>query len=141
MNSSVLTKIMPARAAARDASVVVDLDDLIAKPVAFKFRGKTYLVEPVTAEKFIEISDSLAIAGNLLTAAQGGAEIHDSQVYAAYQKFVSALVPSFTVDILKQMQLAQVHALINLIIKHATGQPMNLDETIEKKKIALALKT
>lgn len=132
-------KIMPTRDA-RDQSLVVDLDDLIAKSVGFKFRGKQYKVKPVSTEKFMELSEKLADAGRLVTLAQAGEQIAEAQVYKAYQEFISVLVPNFTVDIFTEMELPQVHALLNLIIKHATGQPMNLDQILEKKKINLTPK-
>lgn len=127
-------KIMPARSA-KDMSLVLDLDDLITKPVGFKFRGKIHRVEPVSAETFMELSQALSEAGTLAADARGGSVVAQDEVYEAYQKFISVLVPSFTVSLLKEMQLPQVHALINLIIKHATGQPMELSGELEKKKL------
>jgi hypothetical protein len=136
--SGAMHKLMPARSA-KDMSMIVDLDDLITRPVGFKFQGKIYRVEPVSAQTFMELSDALSEAGNLLAAAKAGDKIAEVQVYEAYQKFVSVLVPKFTVNILKEMQLPQVHALINLIIKHATGQPMSPQEITEKKKLSMNL--
>lgn len=136
--SGVVQKIMPARSA-KDMSLILDLDDLITKPVGFRFRGKIYRVEPVSAETFMELSQALSEAGSLLEAAKVGGIMAMDEVYEAYQKFVSVLVPTFTVSILKEMQLPQVHALINLIIKHATGQPMDLNGELEKKKMMLGL--
>ena len=129
--SGAVQKIMPARSA-KDMSLVLDLDDLITKPVGFKFRGKIHRVEAVSAETFMELSESLAAAGNLISNSNG--LIAQEEVYNAYQRFVSVLVPDFTVSMLKEMQLPQVHALINLIIKHATGQPMDLTGELEKKR-------
>jgi hypothetical protein len=131
-------KIMPTRGE-RDMSMVVDLDDLVTRPVGFRFRGKLHRVEPVSAQTFMELSDALSEAGNLLDRARAGDKLGEEAVYAAYQKFVSVLCPSFTVNLLRDMQLPQVHALINLIIKHATGQPMRLEEITEKKKMTLSL--
>ena len=119
--------------------MIVDLDDLITKPVGFTFKGKLYRVEPVSAEKFMELSKALSEVGALLADAQAGNELAEKQVYDVYQKFVQVLVPSFTADILKEMQIAQVHAMINLIIKHATGQPLVMEELTEKKKMNLKL--
>ena len=139
MSGGVIQKIRPTRAD-KDMSMIVDLDDLVTRPVGFRFRGKIYRVEPVSAKTFMELSDSLAEAGRLMDLAQAGSSIEESQIYEAYQQFVSVLCPSFTIDILKDMQLPQVHALINLIIKHATGQPMRLEEITEKKKMTLKLR-
>jgi hypothetical protein len=130
---------MPARAQAQDMSMIVDLDDMLSKPVGFRFRGVLYRVEPVTTETFLRISTHLSEAGQLLQRQKDGEVLTDVQVYEAYQKFIAVLVPTFKVDVLRQMQIPQVHALINLIIKHATGQPMNLGELSEKKKLTLNL--
>lgn len=115
--------------------MIVDLDDLITKPVGFRFRGHVYRVEPVTAATFMELTEKLSEAGNLVARARAGEAVNEEDIYRAYQEFISVLVPSFKVDIRREMQMPQVHALINLVIKHATGQPMNLDEVIEKKKL------
>jgi len=131
-------KINPARSnAAPDYSVVLDLDEIISKPVAFKFRGKSYVVEPVSTETFLKLAEVLNKIQSLVSSIAQGAKAHDEDVYLAYYEYIKVLCPEFTLEMLKKMQLPQVHGLINLIIKHATGQPMNMDEFIEKKKMRL----
>ena len=134
--SGVLSKIMPARTAREEPSIVVDLDDLVSKPVGFRFRGRVYRVEPVSAERFMTLSQELATVGALIGKASRGEEVHEAEIYAGYQKVISALCPEFTTDILREMSLPQIHGLLNLIIKHVTGQPMTA-ESGEKKKMTL----
>jgi hypothetical protein len=126
--------MMPARGA-KDLSMVVDLDDLIAKPVGFRFRGRLYRVEPVSAERFMRVSGALAEAAALLEQAKTESVSQD-QIYEAYHQFIGALVPDFQVDVLKDMTLPQVHGMINLLIKQVTGQPM-MPGGLEKKKMSL----
>lgn len=131
---------MPARAKSQDYSVVLDLDELLTKPVGFQVLGRTYTVRPVSTETFLKLANVLGEIQALIKSIGEGAEAHDVQIYEAYHRYISVLCPEFTLDTLKKMQLPQVHGLVNLIIKHATGQPMNLD-VVEKKKMLNRLGT
>lgn len=131
-----LHKLRPARTQAQDCSVVLDLDDLMVKPVGFQLKGRTYIVKPVSTETFLRLAD---ILGEIQTMVQGiakGDKIHDADIYQAYYRYISVLCPEFTLETLKGMALPQVHGVVNLIIKHATGQPLNMDDFVEKKKMA-----
>lgn len=133
----VLKKIMPARARAQEPdagsmSTIVDIDDFVSKPVGFRFQGRLYRVEPVSTERFMELTRVLEEIGSLTKMTRAGRETHEDEIYGLYHRFISSLCPEFTMATLKAMQPSQLHALVNLIIKHATGQAMSLDD--EKKK-------
>lgn len=135
--SGVLTKIMPSRAQAQDTQVVADLDDLIARPVGFRFRGRVYQLAPVSTRKFMEMANLLGEIQTMIKSQSEGAGITENEIYQAYHRYISVLCHQFTTEMLKSMTLPQVHALLNLVIKQVTGQPMNLD-TDEKKKMTVA---
>lgn len=135
MGGGVLSKIMPARAAATPVRVVVDIDKLISERVGFVWRGKTYPIEAVTTEQFMRMADVLGEIQTLIKAQSEGAKTSEESIYEAYHRYISVLCPSFTMDELRKMPIPGLHAILNLIIKHATGQPMNMDEWMEKKKM------
>src|SRR5215469_12064866 len=106
----VLQKLMPARAQAQEPSMIIDLDDLMSKPVAFRYKGVLYTVQPVSTRTFLELSDNLAKAGHLLTLQKLGEAVTQSQIYEAYHRFISVLVPDFSIKTLEKMAIPQVHA-------------------------------
>jgi hypothetical protein len=129
----VLKHFMPTRDAVTP-SVVADLDKLIAEPVAFKFQGKVYTLEPVSTRIFMQLADSLGKAQALVKAQVAGESVTSDEIYLTYVDVVKPLCPEFGIEVLKKMTLPQVHALINLVMKQVTGQPMNLDESEKKKR-------
>lgn len=134
--SGVLSKIMPARSRAQAPDVVVDLDDLIAKTVGFRFQGKTYNVRPVDTETFMNVANELGRIRGMIKELADGKPTSEDEIYGAYHRYISILVPDFDLADLRKMQLPQVHGLLNLIVKHATGQPLDFDGQLEKKKMS-----
>lgn len=114
--------------------MVADLDALIAEPVGFRFQGKVYRCEPVDTKTFLQLAEVLEEVRQLIKSQGEGLPISSEQIYEAYHRYISAVCPDFTISILKAMTLPQVHGLLNLVIKHVTGQPMAPEDT-EKKKM------
>lgn len=125
----VLSKLMPARQ--EPAKVVADLDALIDEPIAIRFQGRVFTVKPVSTRAFMKMADAMGRMQILTTQST----IKNDDVYKGYHDYISVLCPEITIDMLKSMTLTQVHALLNVLIKHSTGQPLNLDESIEKKRL------
>ena len=132
--SGILTKLRPARQAAEDIRVVVDLDSLISEPVGFRFRGKIYQIQPVTTRQFMQMSQVLGELQSLNTAQKSGTEVHEETINAAFHRYVSAICPELTMELLVSMTLAQRGALLTLILRHATGT-VDQPETEKKKTL------
>ena len=52
--------------AEKDARVIADLDALIAKPVAFRFHGKTHLIKPVSTAEFLGFLEASVRIGEVI---------------------------------------------------------------------------
>jgi hypothetical protein len=129
----VLERIRPARTQAKDLGVILDLDDLLTKPNGFRVHGKLYKVNAVDTQTFMRLAEILGEVQTLIREL-GTRDVSENEIYEKYHEYISVLCPEFTMEALRKMQLPQVHGLINLIIKQATGQPMNLDDFSPEKK-------
>lgn len=128
---SVLHKLLPNRAGKKSVKIVADFDQLIAEPIGFRFQGRDFEIKPVDTETFMKTTHSLQEIQDLLKKKGEGQEITNEEVYEAYLKFTQPLCPQITLKILKSMSLSQIHALVNLIIRHILGDA----EPQEKKNL------
>lgn len=132
-----LHKILAARSKPpENLKIIADFDSLIVEPVGFVYRGKSYEVKPVDTESFLKIADCLGHMNSLLNSRAQGAEVTDDVVYESYYNFITPLCPTFTMKDLKSMKLPQLGGLVNLIIRHLTGETVSdtRSEDSEKKK-------
>jgi hypothetical protein len=120
---------MPARLTPKDYTIVADLDAIIAEPMAFKLGGKAYEIIPVKVEDFVKLARSLDQIRKLLEERKEGKDITDDHVTEAYFSFFSPLCPQLTLSDVRKMNVVQLHALLQLFIRHFTGQ----DITLKKK--------
>lgn len=134
----VLHKLMPARDAHQNVKMIVDLDDLIVQKIGFKYLGKMYVIEPMTTYNFMLATKSLQDLQNTLQSRTDQA-FQEDEIYVVYHQFISTLCPAITLSEIRQGTIAQLHGLLNLMIRHISGQTnseMEMSpEDKEKKKI------
>jgi hypothetical protein len=133
----VLHKLMPSRDEKRRVNLIADLDDLISQPIGFKYLGKEYIIEPMTTHNFMIVSRALQDLENVLKD-KNNEDFNEDDIYQAYYDFISTLCPRISISDIRKAKIAQLHALLNLMIRHITGQTapdmVAVDDT-EKKKI------
>lgn len=97
----------------------VDLDALVEKGAEFKFKDHIYTLKPIDAETFMSFSNEWASLQMLVT--QDLVSEEDSMnVCVQLIRSVCREIPAELIR--KEMTLAQIGALINLIVNSVTGQ-------------------
>lgn len=133
----ILHKLMPTRDDKKSALMIADLDDLISQPIGFKYLGKEYIIEPMTTHNFMIVTRALHELEQILKTKEQS-EFNEDEIHNAYYNFVSALCPTITLIEIKKAKIPQLHALLNLMVRHITGQTAHEmvaeDEDLEKKK-------
>lgn len=125
--NGILKKFMPTREelTPKDYTIVADLDAFIEEPVAFKFGGKMYEILPVDTKAFMKVSRELDRIRKFLESRAEGKDITDEQIADSYFSFFSPLCPELKRDDVGKMTVAQLHALLQLFIRHLTGQELD----------------
>jgi len=125
-----LFNLKPGRSV-RVPEIVADLDELIPAPIAFKFEGKTYECAPVDAGLFLKVSQALSKIQDMKER-----EVTPDEIVEGYLSFLKPVCPEITREMIKKMSVSQLTALINLILKHLTGESFNVgaEEPSQKKK-------
>lgn len=113
-----------------DAKIVVDLDEILAKPVAFRFAGKIHVIKPIQTKEFY----SLANATAELWALRDAKNITPDQLIDRYYALISSVCPSIKRKDVEGMTQAQVTALYQLIMDTVMGRQQAKDQQDEKKK-------
>jgi hypothetical protein len=127
-----LFKLRPTRdAAISDDVVVSDLDAIAGKEVAFKWRGRKYLIRPMTTEQFFNLSRQLVELDKLTHVKDDNGDALLGRWAAAYAKLFKIACPEITLNDVEDMTQAQIAALFNLILECVAGKAQ---VDIEKKK-------
>lgn len=131
----VFEKFMPTRDS-RSTKLIADLDDLISQPIGFRYLGKEYVIEPMTTRNFITVTKALGELEAILKRQEGG-ELNEDEIYDAYFLFVSSLCKKISLSDIRKATVSQLHALLNLLMQHITGQTASqmVGNPDEKKKI------
>lgn len=133
----VFEKFIPTRAA-RSPKLIADLDDLISQPIGFRYLGKEYTLEPMTTRNFMSVTRALDDLKMILSSQEG--VLNEEAIYDAYYVFVSSLCRKISLSDIKKATVSQLHALLNLLIQHITGQTASqmVVDPEEKKKIQVS---
>lgn len=133
---------MPTRDEHKPVKVISDLDALISQPIGFKYLGKDHIIEPMTTENYIEVCQGLYDMDIVARRKEDDPEFEKDAIYAAYFRFIHSVCKTITLEDLKKAKIAQLHALIALIIKHVKGETSpdmiekpSSPEDLEKKKM------
>ena len=131
-------KLLPGRQKP-SVTVVADLDALISEPIGFQFKGRVYEIKPVDTATFMRTTNALGKIQELLGKRTQGDKIEDEEIYKAYDELITPLCPKFGYQNIKSATLAQLFAVVNLIIKQLTGQTTSSSETtVDEKKKSLS---
>jgi len=110
---------------------ISDLDSLISEPVYFKLLGKTHILKPMTTKEFFKFVDALATLQKL----NEKDKIDNDEAINVYVKLFSSVCDTIGRQEVLKMTNSQLVALMNLIIKNATGE---LQPAIAEKKTLLS---
>jgi hypothetical protein len=112
-----------------EATVVSDLDAMVAAPIAFRLHGKVHHLKPITVKEFFAYSNAMLSLQRLEDAEKMSAD----QIIDLYFSLMSSVCESITHHDIKAMTQAQAVALVKLIIDHVTGKTQVGPEPEEKK--------
>lgn len=114
--------------------VITDLDALISKPIAFKFQGEIFTVKPVDTGTYLKVADGLGQLQALTS--QDQANVKREDIDQAYFNLLSNLCDDLKISHIQKMTVAQINALLRLIVRHLTGETekyMQSDDSAQKK--------
>lgn len=97
--------------------VVVDLDRMISRTVAFRFMGRIHKINPMTQENFLKVVNGLA----RLDALRTRKDITLDDARKEYANLFTKCIDSISYDDVKMMTEAQISALLKQIIDCVTG--------------------
>lgn len=110
--------LKPARETAKAAVVIADLDKLIAEPIAFRFDGKTHLINPISTKEFFRVTANLAKMDEL----KAKSEVSAEELIDAYTNLISSVCETIGRKEIENMTQAQVGALFQLVLDCVTGK-------------------
>lgn len=117
-----------------DAEVVVDLDELLEKPIAVKVMGERHTVRPITTAEFFATTNALA----RLRALVEKDSITGKQVSDAYFEVFHPLIPTLTRKTIGEMSPVMQAGLLSTIVSRIGGETYKLAEA-QKKSLLEAL--
>lgn len=132
---------MPARSKAQSATIVTDLDALISKPIAFKFQNEIFTVKPVDTGTFLKVAASLGDLQALLSR-EDPTQTNREEIDEKYFNLLSVLCEDLTLAHIQRMTVAQINALLRLVVRHLTGdtekfmQATETDSTEKKNQVS-----
>lgn len=107
----------------KNVKVISDLDDLVSEDVAFVYKGKTYVLNPVTAEDMMKMEVARAKLVLMLTGRADGLALPPDEIYERYFELISPIVKDLTYPDIRSMNVVQLNALLNLVFRQLTGDP------------------
>jgi hypothetical protein len=125
---------MPARSAASAPSLVVDLDEIVAKPVGFRLGGKLYRLDVVSTKNWLKLIDAEQKIKDLQKSAVESGDVKNAEVVQSYYDYLSILAPEMTYEMVESLTLSQVLAVIKLVSKQIVDSSEPIDVSGEKKK-------
>ena len=111
------------------AKPFVDLDALISESVRFKFQGQSHEIKPVSIEVFMRFSNAWYELQQLIKNDQ----IDEKSAMDVSVGLIQSVCDSLPEEkIRNEMSVAQIGALVQLIVETVTGHDTD-EETIKKK--------
>lgn len=121
-------KLWPTRSKHK-AEMVADLDALLDESISFRLHGRDHEIRPISAAEFFKFTN--AYAG--LSALGNKSEIPTEQLINAYYEVFSSVCTTISKEDVRQMSIAQVGALFQLIIESVTGRAqVDQKKTLER---------
>lgn len=113
-----LLNLKPARTQHTESvDPIIDLDALIAEPVAFRWQGKTHLVRPMDTKTFFKITNEMSRIQSMI-----GKDHSNEQVVEAYARVFGTVCDTITKRDVYNMTQAQVGALFQMIMDCVSGR-------------------
>jgi hypothetical protein len=113
-----------------ESEVIADLDAMLSSNVAFKFKGKVHVLKPIDLETFMLATEAMARADALLKKK----EISYNECVQQYVDIICSVCDTISKEDIEQMTIAQVSALLNLVLETISGKVLEKKKTIEKQK-------
>lgn len=101
-----------------DAEIVTDLDALESKAIGFKFQGRSYVLQPISTGKLLEIYGAFGKIDDLIKKNS----ITADEVLNSYTDLFSSVCPEMDRETVGKMNQAQAAALFALIFDAVTGR-------------------
>lgn len=127
------SRLRPARSMAESSEVVADLDEMVGRDLRFRLNGKEYSIKKMSTETFIRVLNGF----DLIQQKIRQSKVTEEEALDCYTNLFKSCIDGMNEKTVKDMTIAQVSALSQLILEHATGK-MGLAEEIKKKTQAQA---
>lgn len=134
------TKLKPTRTAATateetpaNVKLVCDFDSLLSATVGFKFEGKTYIVNALDLENYMQVTLAYKNLTEMIQSRADGQVLTSDDVYQKYYDLVHPLCPTFSYESLKRLPFAMLNHLMNIMLRQVAGDPELFSKTDEKK--------
>lgn len=115
----------------------VDLDALITESVKFKFKGNTYEIKPIALDSFMKFNNAWFDLQQMIKENRVN-EDESMDVSVSLIKSVCDNLPEELIR--KEMTVAQIGCLVQLIVETVTGRDTD-EDSIKKKVFKLREKT
>lgn len=102
----------------RNVDPIMDLDALIAEPVAFRWNGETHFVRPMDTRTFLKVTQEMARCQSLA----GKTSADQKEVITAYARVFESVCDTISLRDVYSMTQAQVGALFQMIVDCVTGR-------------------
>lgn len=110
---------------------VTDLDQILAEPVPFRFKGRIHYLKPVALDEFLKFTNAQMKMVEFLKSEDSGPQTAED-LAKKYHAVISSVCDTIKVKDILSMSQAQVAALFQLVVDRIAGQ-VDLGDG-EKKK-------
>lgn len=101
---------------AKKIDLVTDLDDLVSKSFAVKFKGKIHEIKPLSVQEFYNLAMALA----QLSKIENIENTDPAQLLVTYYELFHSVCDSITMEDVESMEQAQVAAFLATILERFT---------------------
>lgn len=101
-----------------EATLVSDLDAMVAKPVAFRLHGRIHEIKPISLEEFYKFANAWTTVLNW----KDSDGISPKEYLKGLTELFQSVCDSITEDDVLRLTQAQAGALFQLIIESVTGK-------------------
>lgn len=117
-----LMNFLPARARAKkqEDGPIADLDEIIAKPVPFRFNGRIHQLDPITTEDFLLFSNAQAELMRVMQDKEN--PVSAKELAKKIHRVFHSVCKTINLEDVENMQQAQIAALYQLVLDMVMGQ-------------------
>lgn len=126
-------KLWPTRSS-KSVSPVVDLDNLIAEQVPFKFQGRIHYIKPIRLDEFLRFTNANF---EFINRCQSETAMTKEELAKGYVKVINSVCESIVLKDIEAMEQSQIAALYQLIVDTVTGS-VNMGDS-KKKRLRLPI--